>query len=154
MESARTGIPDGYHSTTPYLIVKDADRAVSFYQQAFDAIELRRYVDKSATVRNVQIKIGDSPVMLGIRPDDSQVSEPKAGDLPRVSIYLFVDDADRVFQQAVANGATPLYPPEDQDYGNREGGIVDPFGVTWWIATRLDRGSEGSGQSQEYSAAQ
>jgi PhnB protein len=153
MKSTRTGIPDGYHATTPYLIVKDADRAVSFYQKAFDAVELRRYVDSSGTVRNVQIKIGDSPVMLGIRSDDSQVHDPKVGDLPRVSIYLFVDDADRVFQQAVANGATSLYPPEDQDYGNREGGIVDPFGVTWWIATRLDRDGERS-KSQEYNTAQ
>lgn len=137
MKAARTGIPDGYHTTTPYLMVTDADRAVSFYQKAFDAIELRRSVDSEGTVRNVQIKIGDSPVMLGIRSEDSQVHEQKAGAVPRVSIYLFVDNADRVFHQAVAQGATSLYPPEDQEYGNREGGLVDPFGITWWIATPL-----------------
>jgi PhnB protein len=145
MKSARTGIPDGYHTTTPYLIVNDASRAVSFYQNAFQAIELRRYADSGGIVRNVQIKIGDSPVMLGIRCESSPVSDQKTADLPRVSIYLFVDDADRVFHQAVAQGAKSLYPPEDQDYGNREGGVVDPFGITWWIATALHSGSEGSG---------
>jgi PhnB protein len=136
MASARKGIPDGYHTTTPYLMVDDADRAVNFYRQAFGAVELRRSVDSQGIVRNVQIKIGDSPVMLGIRPND-EVADHKAGELPRVSIYLFVDDADQVFDQAVEHGAASLYRPENQDYGNREGGILDPFGVTWWIATAL-----------------
>ncbi|MBC7871161.1 MAG: VOC family protein [Chitinophagaceae bacterium] len=138
MKATQTGIPDGYHTTTPYLIVKDADLALNFYQKAFGAIELRRSIDSGGIVRNVQIKIGDSPVMLGIRAEDSAVQEQKVGDLPRVSIYLFVEDADQVFQQAVGEGATSLYAPEDQDYGNREGGLVDPFGITWWIATALN----------------
>ena len=137
MTTSHEGKPEGYHTTTPYLFVPDADAALSFYQKAFDATELQRSVDGQGIVRNVQFKIGDSPVMLGIRPD-SNVSEPKVGDLPRVSIYLFVDDADRVFNQAVAQGATALYEPEDQVYGNREGGVVDPFGITWWIATALE----------------
>ncbi|MFO7321213.1 MAG: hypothetical protein DIU68_005760 [Chloroflexota bacterium] len=75
--------------------------------------------------------------MLGIRADDSEVVEQRHGDLPRVSIFLMVEDADRVFEQAVAAGATPLYAPADQSYGFREGGIRDPFGITWWIATPL-----------------
>jgi PhnB protein len=138
MKSTRTGIPAGYHSTTPYLIVNDADRAVSFYQKVFEACELGRSVDSNGIVRNVQIKVGDSPVLLGIRPDDSQVHQQKVGDLPRASIYLFVADPDHAFQQAVTHGATALYPPEDQEYGYREGGVIDPFGITWWIATTLD----------------
>lgn len=133
----KTGVPDGYHTTTPYLMVTDADKAVAFYRKAFSAVELRRSVDPKGIVRNVQIRIGDSPVMLGIRSKTDPITEQKIGDLPLVSIYLFVEDADHVFSQAVAQGALALYPPEDQDYGNREGGVVDPFGVTWWIATRL-----------------
>jgi len=136
MTSVQSGVPDGYHTTTPYLMVRDADLAVSFYKGAFNAVELRRSIDTSGVVRNIQIKIGDSPVMLGIRPD-TQVTENKVDDLPRVSIYLFVDNADRVFDQAVAQGGIPLYRPENQDYGNREGGLLDPFGVTWWIANVL-----------------
>jgi PhnB protein len=138
MQTSHSGIPEGYHTTTPYLFVPDAERALEFYRQAFDAVELHRSIDAQGVVRNVQIRVGDSPVMLGIRPD-SEVSDIRVGDLPRVSIYLFVADADRVFDQAIANGATSLYRPEDQDYGNREGGIVDPFGITWWIATALTK---------------
>jgi PhnB protein len=138
MQTSQSGIPKGYHTTTPYLLVPDAERALEFYRQAFDAVELHRSLDAQGVVRNVQIRVGDSPVMLGIR-SDSEVSDIRVGDLPRVSIYLFVADADRVFDQAIANGATSLYRPEDQDYGNREGGIVDPFGITWWIATALTK---------------
>jgi PhnB protein len=138
MQTSRSGVPNGYHTTTPYLFVPDAERAIGFYQQAFDAVELRRSVDAQGVVRNVQIKIGDSPIMLGIR-SDHEVIDIRIGDLPRVSIYLFVDNADRVFDRAVSQGATALYRPEDQDYGNREGGLVDPFGITWWIATALTK---------------
>jgi PhnB protein len=136
MQTNRTGVPEGYHTTAPYLMVFNVDSAMSFYQEAFAAIELRRSVDEQGIVRNVQMRIGTSPIMLGIRPDE-EVTNNRAGDLPKVSIYLFVDDADRVFDQAVAAGATPLYRPADQDYGHRKGGIADPFGVTWWIATTL-----------------
>lgn len=132
----KSAAPEGYHTITPYLFIPDADQAVCFYAQAFEAVELRRYRDPSGVVRNVQIRIGDSPVMLGIR-EDRDVTEVQVGDLPRASIYLFVPDADDVFDKAIANGATALYRPEDQDYGNREGGIIDPFGITWWIATPL-----------------
>src|SRR5690606_2173504 len=113
MAPMQQGMPEGYHTATPYLIVNDADRAVSFYQRAFGATELRRSVDSGGTIRNVQIKVGDSPIMLGIRADDSEVVEQRHGDLPRVSIFLMVEDADRVFEQAVAAGATPLYAPAD-----------------------------------------
>jgi PhnB protein len=132
----QSAAPEGYHTTTPYLLVPDAERAVHFYSQAFDAVELRRSQDVSGVVRNVQIRIGDSPVMLGIR-EDKEVTDVRVGDLPRTSIYLFVHDADAIFNKAVTHGATALYKPEDQDYGYREGGIIDPFGITWWIATPL-----------------
>jgi PhnB protein len=138
MAIQRTGIPDGFHSLTPYLVVPDAERAVGFYAQAFGAVEFHRSIDPEGVVRNVQLRIGDSAFMFSIRPDSEGVDEGKIGDMPRVSIYLYVDDADRVYQQAVAAGATSLYAPEDQPYGNREGGVTDPFGVTWWIATALE----------------
>jgi PhnB protein len=142
MTTTRKGIPDGYHTTTPYLIVSDADRAVAFYKAAFNAVELRRSVDSNGVVRNVRIRIGDSPVMLGIRADNRSVYELKVENIPLVSIYVFVEDAHALFNQAVAQGAVSLYAPEDQEYGNREGGLVDPFGITWWIATALDGISE------------
>jgi|SRR5690554_719074 len=137
MRTDYPGVPEGYHTATPYLMVRDADQAVEFYRNAFGAVELRRSVDPNGVVRNVQIKIGNSPVMLGIHPD-SEVAPQPSDALPRASIYLFVDDADRVYRQAVTHGATSLYPPKDQAYGYREGGVMDPFGITWWVATTLE----------------
>lgn len=101
------------------------------------SVELRRYSDPQGIVRNVQLSFGDSPFMFSIRPDAEVANTEKAGEMPRVSIYLYCEDADRMFDQAVAHGAAPLYRPEDQDYGSREGWLVDPFGITWWIATHL-----------------
>jgi PhnB protein len=138
MSVNQPGVPEGYHSATPYLIIRgDADQAVAFYEQAFGATELRRSVDPSGVIRNVQIRIGDSPIMLGIREPNTIVNETQRGDLPLASIYLFVENADRTFQQAIEHGAETLYTPEDQEYGYREGGLMDPYGVTWWIATPL-----------------
>jgi PhnB protein len=136
-QSVHSGIPEGYHTLTPYLMITDPEAAVAFYRAAFDAVELARSIDPAGILRNIQMRIGDAPVMLGVRAPTDPLTEQRIGDLPLVSIYLYVADADRVFSQAVAAGALALYPPEDQEYGNREGGIVDPFGVTWWIATRL-----------------
>lgn len=138
MSAQHNGIRQGFHSLTPYLVVPDAERAVRFYGEAFGAVEFHRAVDPEGIVRNVQLRIGDSAFMFSIREGDMGVDEGKIGDMPRVSIYLYVADADRVYQQALAAGARSLYSPEEQPYGNREGGIVDPFGVTWWIATSLD----------------
>ena len=137
MNSKRNGIPDGFHTATPYVIVKDADSALTFYQKAFGAAEFSRFVDNEGRVRNLEVMIGDSPVMIGIHPEIGETEDQPVGSLPRLSVYLYVEDADSVFRQAVDAGATPLYAPQDQDYGNREGGIKDPFGVTWWIATSL-----------------
>lgn len=137
MSARLPGTPEGYHSATPYLMVRDADQAVEFYQKAFGAAVLGRSIDPQGVIRNVQIRIGDSPIFLGIRPD-REVAQQRGDDLPRASVYLFVGDPNRVYQQAVAHGATGLYPPDDQAYGYREGGVLDPFGVTWWIARTLE----------------
>jgi PhnB protein len=137
--TARKGVPAGYRTATPYLMITDPEAAVTFYRTAFGAVELARSIDAGGVLRNIQIRIGDAPVMLGVRAPTDPLTEQRIGDLPLVSIYLYVADADRVFSQAVAAGALALYPPENQEYGNREGGIVDPFGVTWWIATHFGK---------------
>jgi PhnB protein len=130
-------IPEGFHTATPYLIVQDPDGAARFYEQAFDATELKRSVDADGIVRNIQIKIGDSPVMIGWSGDSNPGANVSPGDLPLVSTYLYVEDVDSLVAQAVAAGARQLYLPEDQPYGNREGGVMDPFNIVWWIATRI-----------------
>jgi PhnB protein len=127
-------IPEGFHTATPYLMVKDATNAIDFYQKAFGAIILERLEGPDGRVMHAEIKIGDSPVMIGEHHDVASLREQS---LPPVSIYLYVEDADATASQAVAAGAKELYPVEEKFYGNREGGIEDPFGITWWIATRV-----------------
>lgn len=134
MTTNHKGIPAGFHSATPYFIVKAPILAAAFYEQAFGASEFHRSTDSSGVVRNIQMQIGDSAIMIGFNPG---ISEALVNP-PRVSTYLFVEDVDAMYAQALAAGATSLYPPEDQDYGNRECGIADPFGIVWWIATPLN----------------
>jgi PhnB protein len=132
MSNSISPIPEGFHTATPYLIVPDVASALKFYQQAFGAVVLNHYED----FRNAEIKIGNSPIMIGGHPEIKS-EQGSASDLPRVSVYLYVEDVDTLFNQAIAAGAKELYPVKDQPYGNREGGIADPFGIVWWVATRI-----------------
>ena len=121
----------GFHTATPYLIVEDAARAIDFYAEAFGATELMRDADADSgrAVRHAEILIGDSPIMLGAHPSGGS----RGG--PPVSIYLYVEDADAAFHRAIAAGATELSPVTDHDYGDRSGGLTDPFGHVWYVAT-------------------
>jgi PhnB protein len=124
--------PEGFHNVTPYLIVSDLSKALEFYKAAFGAVVLTVHPG----FKNVEIKIGDSPLMVSehaINTDGQQ----SLSDLPRMSIYLYVEDADAVMKQALAAGATELYAAKNQPYGNRDGGVADPFGIVWWIATQI-----------------
>ena len=86
MRTDYPGVPEGYHTATPYLMVRDADQAVEFYRNAFGAVELRRSVDPNGVVRNVQIKIGDSPVMLLYSPRYEVTPQPSDACLAPASI--------------------------------------------------------------------
>ncbi|MGH9823005.1 MAG: VOC family protein [Blastocatellia bacterium] len=131
-------VPEGFHTATPYLIAKGAADAIEFYKQAFGAIELERLVDESGSVRHAAIKIGDSPFMITDESPDypEWLSQVSLGGSP-VHIYLYVPDADAVFDQAIAAGAKQLLPMRDQFYGDRSGGVTDPFGHVWYIAIRI-----------------
>src|SRR5438105_1756874 len=92
-------IPEGFHTATPFLIVRDAARAVEFYKQAFGATELMRVTDPSGRVRHAEMMIGTSPIMIGEHED---VAAPNQPGLPPVSIHLYVEDVDNLFKQAIA----------------------------------------------------
>jgi PhnB protein len=132
-------IPAGFHTATPYLIVRDGTRAIEFYKQAFGATELFCTRDpQSGAVRHAEIKIGNSPIMLAEEnPQFPDWQSPQSRGGTPVHIYLYVEDADALFRRAIAAGATELLPMKDQDYGDRSGGITDPFGHIWYIATQL-----------------
>lgn len=131
-------IPKGYHSATPYLICKGAARAIDFYKQAFGAAELMRFPGPGGSIGHAEIKIGDSPIMLADEmPQMGYRSPASLGGSP-VSIMLYVQDVDRVVNQAVKAGAKLERPVTDQFYGDRNGTIQDPFGHVWTIGTHKE----------------
>ena len=131
-------IPDGYHTVTPYLIVKDAAKAIEFYKKSFGATELLRMAQPDGTIRHAEIRIGDSPVMLADEFPEMDARSPQSIGGSPVSIFLYVEDVDTIFSQAVAAGAKVRRPVADQFYGDRTGGVEDPFGHVWYIATHTE----------------
>ncbi len=129
-------IPEGYHSVTPYLIIKGAASALDFYKKAFGATEMFRMPDASGKlVGHAEIKIGDSHIMLADEyPEMGYRSPQSLGGTP-VSILLYVDDVDATIPRAVAAGAKLVQPIKDQFYGDRSGTLHDPFGHVWTVAT-------------------
>lgn len=131
-------IPQGYHTATPYLFVNGAAKAIEFYKRAFGATELFRMTQPDGKVGHAEIKIGDSPIMLADEFPEMGARSPQALGGSPVMIYLYVEDVDAVFTQAVAAGAKVTRPVKDQFYGDRSGGVTDPFGHLWYIATHKE----------------
>jgi PhnB protein len=137
-EMAVKPIPDGYHTATPYLIVRDAARAIDFYTRAFGATALMRLPDPSGKMRHAEIKIGNSPIMLADEFPDMGCRSPQSLGGAAVSLMLYVEDVDTQFSQAIAAGAKVLNPVADQFYGDRSGTLEDPFGHVWTLATHKE----------------
>jgi PhnB protein len=131
-------IPDGYHSVTPYLLIRGAAAAIEFYKKALGAKEILRLPGPDGKVAHAEIQLGDSIVMLGDEmPGMPRSSPQKYGGTP-VGIHLYVEDADAVFERSVALGAKVDRPMVDQFYGDRSGTIEDPFGHIWTISTHKE----------------
>lgn len=131
-------IPDGYHTATVYLIVRGAARAIEFYKQAFGVTEVMRFASPDGTVGHAEIKIGDSPIMLGDEMPAMGFRSPESLGGSASGILLYVEDVDARFAQAVAAGATVQRPLQNQFYGDRSGTVIDPFGHSWTIATHIE----------------
>jgi len=138
MTAAVKPIPEGYHTLTPYLIFNGAGDAIAFYEKAFGAEEIMRLADPSGTVHHAEIRIGDSRIMLADEHPEVLALSPKTIGGSPVSIHLYVADVDAAVQRAVAAGAKLVRPVTDQFYGDRVGGIEDPFGYRWFIATHKE----------------
>jgi PhnB protein len=131
-------IPEGYHSVTPYLILSGAGDAIAFYTKALGAEEVMRLADPGGKVHHAEISIGDSRVMLADEHPEIQALSPKSVGGSPVSIHLYVEDVDAAVERAVVAGAKLVRPVADQFYGDRVGGIEDPFGYRWFIATHKE----------------
>ena len=131
-------IPDGYHSVTPYLIVKGADRAIEFYKNAFGAALRMRMDGPNGTVGHAEIEIDGSAVMLADEFPDMGFRSPQSLGGAGVSLHLYVRDVDACFDKAVAAGAKELRPVQDQFYGDRSGTMEDPFGHVWTVSTHKE----------------
>ena len=131
-------IPEGYHSVTPYLVVRDAARAIDFYTQAFGATELFRMEAPDNTIGHAEIKIGDSPVMLADENPARGAKGPESFGGSPVHLMIYVEDVDTVFKRSLAAGAKETQPLKDQFYGDRSGTLTDPFGHSWTVATHIE----------------
>jgi len=140
MATPGKAVPDGYHTATPYLSVKNAGEAIDFYKRAFGAEEIVRMSGPDGkSVMHAEIKIGNSMLMIADEFPQAEVKSPKTLGGTSVNIFLYVQDADAMFQKAVNAGAKVTMPPTDMFWGDRYGKVVDPYGHSWGIAThKLD----------------
>jgi PhnB protein len=131
-------VPDGYHTVTPYLIVRGAAKALDFYKQAFGATELFRMPQPDGRIGHAEIQIGDSRIMLADEHPEMGIRGPASLKGSSVMILLHVDNVDAAASRAIGAGAKVLRPVKDQFYGDRSGTFEDPFGHIWTIATHVE----------------
>ncbi len=131
-------IPEGYPRVTPYLIVDGASAAIDFYTSVLGATERMRMPAPEDRVGHAELEIGDSVIMLADESPDMDARGPKAVGGTPVSLHVYVEDVDRVFDRAIEAGAKALRPVEDRFYGDRSGGFEDPFGHRWDVATHVE----------------
>ena len=139
MSATERHAPQGFHTVTPYLIVNNARAAIDFYGRAFGAVELSVNKNDNGKVLHAEVSIGDSPVMLAEECEFNGIVARSPHALGGISmqLYMYVPDVDGLVARALSAGAKEVMPVADQPYGDRSGGVVDPFGHVWWLATSL-----------------
>jgi uncharacterized glyoxalase superfamily protein PhnB len=132
-------IPEGHHTVTAHLIIRGAAQAIEFYKKAFGAQEISRMLGPDGkSIVHAEIKIGDSFVFLVDEMPQMGARSPQALGGTAVTFHLYVEDADAVFNQAVAAGAKVQMPLADMFWGDRFGKLADPFGHEWSVATHKE----------------
>ncbi len=136
MAKAAKAVPDGYHTITPQLTLDSAAQTIDWYKKALGAEEVSRSAGPDGKIMHAELKIGNSrfmvnDVMMGAKGPQSFGGSP-------ASLWLYVEDSDRLFNSAVSAGGKVQTPMDDQFWGDRAGAVEDPAGYTWWIATRKE----------------
>jgi uncharacterized glyoxalase superfamily protein PhnB len=130
MKTKVNPVPKGYHTVTPYLVVKGAGKLITFLQRAFDAKVVDRMNMPDGSVAHAALRVGDSMVMLG-------EAGGKWKPMPAM-IYLYVKDVDATYRRALRAGAKSVMKPANQFWGDRHGGVKDAHGNQWWISTHIE----------------
>ena len=124
-------VPEGYHTVTPYLVVRGADKTIEFMKKAFGAeLSFEPMMRPDGKIMHADLKLGDSHVMISEEMDQHPA-------MPSM-VHLYVPNVDAVYQRAIAAGGTSTLEPIDQFYGDRSGGVKDPSGNHWYIATHKE----------------
>jgi PhnB protein len=130
-------IPDGYPRVIPYLSIDGAADAITFYGDVLGAEERVRMNGPDGKVGHAELAIGDGLIMLA-DPSPEGAPTPKAVGGSPVTVMVYVEDVDAIFEKAIAAGADAITKPENQFYGDRAASFTDPFGHRWHIATHVE----------------
>jgi PhnB protein len=136
--AATQPVPEGYPQVTPYLCVEGASAAIEFYGRVLGTTERMRMETPEGTVSHAELQLGGSLIMLADEFPELGVRSPKAFGGSPVTMSVYVEDVDGVFERALQAGAKVLRPLEDQFYGDRAGQFEDPFGHRWSVATHVE----------------
>jgi PhnB protein len=121
--------PKGFHSVTPFFMASDPDKFVEFLKKGVGAQVVSELRGQNGKIMHAQIKIGDSMIMLG---------DAMGNKTDPMAMYIYLDKPDEAYQRALDAGATSITEPSDQFYGDRNAGVKDPFGNTWWFARHIE----------------
>ncbi len=122
-------LPEGYHTITPYFTVSDADLLIEFLVEAFGGVLLVTNRYDSGRIQHARVRIGDSVIMLNESTDEYPANVSQ--------MHLYVDDVESVFEKALSIGAVSVMSPNRRPHGDRMGGLKDPCGNVWWVATQM-----------------
>ena len=131
-------VPEGYHTLTPYLTIRNAAQALEFYKRAFGAEESFRIASPDGKIGHAEIRIGDSAIMLSDEFPEMGARSPESIGGSPVMLHLYVENVDELVERAVKTDGRLERPVADQFYGDRGGMITDPFGHKWWVATHVE----------------
>jgi PhnB protein len=130
-------IPDGFHTITPHLTVRDAKGAIEFYKKALGAQALNVSHSPDGKIMHATLKIGDSVIMMNDEFQEMGITGAPRGETPAITLHIYVDNVDKLFQQATGAGAKVKMPLQDQFWGDRYGTVIDPYGVHWSLGQHV-----------------
>lgn len=138
MAGKAKAVPEGYHTITPHMIVRDAPRAIEFYKKAFGAEVKGVDYTPDGKVMHATLKFGDSHIMLNEEFPESKCLSPQSLGGTSTTLHIYTEDVDTAFNKAVSAGATVKMPLMDMFWGDRFGQVTDPFGHNWSLAAHKE----------------